>query len=40
MSAREVRGLHVDHRTDIFSLGAILYRAAFGTKAFKRATAA
>jgi TolB-like protein/tetratricopeptide (TPR) repeat protein len=39
MSPEQVRGLPVDHRTDIFSFGAILYEMLSGRKAFKRDTA-
>ena len=39
MSPEQVRGLPVDHRTDLFSFGAILYELLSGRKAFKRDTA-
>ena len=39
MSPEQVRGLPVDHRTDLFSFGAILYELLSGHKAFKRDTA-
>jgi len=40
MAPEQVRGLPVDHRSDIFSFGAILYEMLSGKRAFKRDTAA
>ncbi len=39
MSPEQVRGLPVDHRSDLFSFGTILYEMLSGRKAFKRDTA-
>jgi eukaryotic-like serine/threonine-protein kinase len=39
MSPEQVRGLPVDHRTDLFSFGAILYEIISGRRAFQRDTA-
>ncbi|HVE66630.1 MAG TPA: serine/threonine-protein kinase, partial [Thermoanaerobaculia bacterium] len=39
MSPEQVRGLPLDHRSDIFSFGAILYEMFSGRKAFQKDTA-
>ena len=39
MSPEQVRGLPVDHRSDLFSFGTILYEMLAGRKAFKKDTA-
>jgi TolB-like protein/Tfp pilus assembly protein PilF len=38
MSPEQVKGFAVDHRSDIFSFGAILYELLSGKKAFRRET--
>jgi eukaryotic-like serine/threonine-protein kinase len=40
MAPEQVRGQSVDHRTDIFAFGAILYEMLSGRRAFHRSTAA
>src|SRR5436190_204940 len=40
MAPEQVRGLAVDHRSDIFSFGAMLYEMLSGERAFKGETAA
>ena len=40
MAPEQVRGAAVDNRTDIFSLGAVLYEMVSGKQAFRRDTAA
>jgi eukaryotic-like serine/threonine-protein kinase len=40
MSPEQVRGGRVDHRTDIFALGAILYEMSAGNRAFQKPTSA
>src|SRR4029450_1484964 len=40
MSPEQVRGHEVDHRSDIFSFGSILYEMLIGQRAFRRETMA
>ncbi len=40
MAPEQVRGLEIDHRADIFALGAVLYEMLSGERAFKGETAA
>jgi Tol biopolymer transport system component len=40
MSPEQVKGLVADHRSDIFSLGCVLFEMVSGRRAFERATAA
>jgi serine/threonine protein kinase/Tol biopolymer transport system component len=40
MAPEQVRGLPVDHRSDIFALGAVLHEMLSGSRAFERDTAA
>ena len=40
MSPEQVKGFPVDHRSDIFSFGAILYELLSGQRAFQRGTSA
>lgn len=40
MSPEQVRGAEVDHRSDIFAFGAILYEMLSGSRAFRKPTSA
>ena len=40
MAPEQVRGLHTDHRADIFAFGAILYEMVMGKRSFERGTSA
>jgi serine/threonine-protein kinase len=40
MSPEQVKGQPVDHRSDIFSFGTVLYELLSGKRAFKRDTSA